>query len=308
MFILLFGFAAATFAPFTLTNAVPVSRELSATSINDLVDTAFQAYLASQNVIGQNISVIPSSSPKLIRLLTNGTQNKDQVVENNRAISDADIVGQNHFSNAYIKFRLAIATLNSSGNSTFDTSMSAPSVSASVAPYTLPAIQSTLEGWSSGVGLSSFQYDSTSSATAVNSLTLSLSLGSAALLDVSPGAWFDDFKSADLLRAGNGGTAAKLVFGESFGTAESPGPAAAYNAKALVVWKPSFKIHFPSNDDYTSFQSSLSSTCYSVICLAQQSVESMTSEATTDVSYQYDLGDTAFIIGYLREGYWDTRK
>ncbi|KAJ7125307.1 hypothetical protein C8R44DRAFT_782849 [Mycena epipterygia] len=80
------------------------------------------------------------------------------------------------------------------------------------------------------------------------------------LIDVVRGAWFDGFRSASAV-----GTPAsddplakphQEAFKTYFGTAKSPGPAAIYNDKALVVYKPSAVFTFGSQSDYKDAKSS----------------------------------------------------
>ncbi|KAF5374565.1 hypothetical protein D9757_010176 [Collybiopsis confluens] len=215
-----------------------------------------------------------------------------------------------------------------------------------VPSYNIPVMNGTVSAWAQGMGLAPFSYDSSSSSSSTsqssasdnqtqtilwgtgsqngtsqsqgssNSSTASfakavITLQSAAKMEVSRG-WFDDWKAASALYKPADDIAKKgvPVFQKFFGSAKKPGPAAFYNAEALVGFRPKISIQLATKSAYSAMKSSHNSSaaCIPYMCVSQQSSSSSISTSFHDnnstIEYE-DKSDTAYIFGYSVENFWD---
>ncbi|KAJ7503150.1 hypothetical protein B0H11DRAFT_1988039 [Mycena galericulata] len=141
-----------------------------------------------------------------------------------------------------------------------------------------------------------------------------ISVGGIELIDVVRGAWFDAFRSASA--TGNPATddplakAHKAAFAEYFGTSANPGPAAIYNDKALVVYKPTATFAFGSQADYNAAKSaqakaSVSGGLWGVSGGASSSQSgAVFDDNALTISFNPNT-ENAYIVGFIMHSYWD---
>lgn len=221
----------------------------------------------------------------------------------------------------------------------------------SIVPYySIPVMNGTVSAWIEGQGLTPFSYNSQSSSnesskssasdaktqnivwnagsnnstsngtSGSNSSSTSyakatISFGSAANMEILRGSWFDDWKAASALADPADAAAKKGVpaFQKYFGTAEKPGPAAFYNDKALVVFRPSVSIQFASSSAYSDFKKTQNSTdgCVPYLCTSKKSASSQSSTSFHDANHTIvyeDKSDNAYILGYTVASFWNSEK
>ncbi|KIK69316.1 hypothetical protein GYMLUDRAFT_35394 [Collybiopsis luxurians FD-317 M1] len=215
-----------------------------------------------------------------------------------------------------------------------------------VPSYNIQVMNGTVSAWAQGIGLAPFSYDSSSSSSSTSKSSSSdnqtqtilwgtgsqngtsqshssqnsssasfakaiITLESAAKMEVTRG-WFDDWKSASALYKPADDLAKKgaPVFQKYFGTAKKPGPAAFYNAEALVVFRPKVSLQFSSKSAYSSFKASQNSSaaCVPYMCVSNKSSANSTSASFHDNNSTIvfeDKSDNAYIWGYSVKNFWD---
>lgn len=215
--------------------------------------------------------------------------------------------------------------------------------------YSIPPLEGTLDAWQGGSGLAPFTYSSTNDkgsdnstsksggasfsfqwkavsasaggdgstttdATSYSAQDMEVSFGSATLIGIERGIWFDDFRSADALKSASASsdniTAAAIpVFKTHFGSAGASGPAAVYNAQALVAYQPKIGITFASSDTYQKFQSVSAGggLCLGPFCFgghgASSSNTSTWDNSTNTFTYD-DQTSNGYILGYIQTSFW----
>ncbi|KAJ7125321.1 hypothetical protein C8R44DRAFT_782858 [Mycena epipterygia] len=212
--------------------------------------------------------------------------------------------------------------------------------------YAMPSLNSTLALWQSGtsnkaaltwnsstssrVSMASSQsasvtghwlWDSASASENSNmsfiltqAQSADLSFGGIELIDVVRGAWFDGFRSASAVGTPASddplGKPHKAAFQTYFGTATSPGPAAIYNDKALVVFKPTATFTFGSQSDYNAAmsaqaQASVSGGLWGASASAAGSKTGFEgNNSTLTLSFTPNT-ENAYIVGFVMHSYWD---
>ncbi|KAJ7188909.1 hypothetical protein C8R46DRAFT_1056140 [Mycena filopes] len=142
----------------------------------------------------------------------------------------------------------------------------------------------------------------------------SVSFGGMELIDVERGAWFDDFLTASAV--GNPPTTDphaaehKAAFDKYFGTAEKPGPAAVYNDKALVVYKPSATFKYATQSDYNAAKAAQASLSGGFGLFSGSasgkgsSNDTSTDDETMTISFTPN-SKNAYLVGFVMRSYWD---
>ncbi|KAJ7286975.1 hypothetical protein C8J57DRAFT_1707387 [Mycena rebaudengoi] len=141
-----------------------------------------------------------------------------------------------------------------------------------------------------------------------------LSFGGIELINIERGAWFDNFRGASAV--GNPepndplAKAHSEVFVNNFGTPENPGPAAIYNDKALVVYRPRATFKYASKEDYEHAMQAQASASVSGGMWGVSA-----SGATEHQGVQFDADNleivftpdnkNAYIVGFVMHSYWD---
>ncbi|KAJ7286979.1 hypothetical protein C8J57DRAFT_1460436 [Mycena rebaudengoi] len=141
-----------------------------------------------------------------------------------------------------------------------------------------------------------------------------LSFGGIELINIERGAWFDNFRGASAV--GNPepndplAKAHREVFVNNFGTPENPGPAAIYNDKALVVYRPRATFKYASKEDFehakqAQASASVSGGLFGVS--ASGATEHQGAEFNADnleIVFAPD-NKNAYIVGFVMHSYWD---
>ncbi|KAJ7133761.1 hypothetical protein C8R43DRAFT_1023030 [Mycena crocata] len=173
--------------------------------------------------------------------------------------------------------------------------------------YSIPTLNTTLNAWQAGSGLSKFtfgtaQYNATSSSSTkfggahlgltyegvsakanaehheakssadVSALNFDLTFEGLALLGIDQGIWFDDYRVARAAEnPDDQHKDAKAIFNKEtyFGSAEKPGPLTVYNSQALVAFKPTWKITFIDSHQVDSSSSTSAGVDISILGLLE---------------------------------------
>ncbi|KAJ6590094.1 hypothetical protein DFH09DRAFT_1425759 [Mycena vulgaris] len=221
---------------------------------------------------------------------------------------------------------------------------------ACVAAYSIPTLNTTLTSWQAGSGLANFQFnsatynassssstkfggasfgisydgvgvsasaqhsESTSSAD-LTALSMELSFGALALLEVDQGFWFDNYQVARAAQNPDAKhAAAKDVFSSQtfFGSAATPGPLSVYNSQALVGFKPSWTIALA--DSHTSSSSSSTEAGGGVSILGILNLGGYGGNTKNTTHYDnatntltvQDDSNNAYIIGFIQNTFWNS--
>jgi hypothetical protein len=214
--------------------------------------------------------------------------------------------------------------------------------------YDIPTLNTTLSAWQSGTGLAPFTFSSstfntssssstkfggaklgityegvTGSANAqhseaqssadVNALSFDLSFQGLALLDVEQGLWFDNYRVARAAQTPDAQHGpAQAIFNDPkyFGSSDSPGPLAVYNAQALVAFQPSWTIQLADSHNSSSSDSTSAGVDISVLGLfdiggygGSTSNNTHFDEATNTLTINDD-SNNGYIIGYVQNGFF----
>ncbi|KAJ7503149.1 hypothetical protein B0H11DRAFT_2361257 [Mycena galericulata] len=321
--------------------ALPVlTQNTSPISVQDAIETAYEMYMETQGVfttgfyplLGKEQQIAYNSSGSLV----------DNNVAMYLSADPVYPGGEQSFSQQYSKFALELSnatmqpssqTLNSSnitgteaglvqGEVAIIKKLSAATTSMPVsqsnnesfAPYyDMPSLESLLTGWKMNSTPTAFNWTSSKTATNVTQSPLSntsifsieaaavqMTFGGIQLVDIDRGAWFDGFRmaSAVAIPQSNDSSAQEYI-----GTSEAPGPAAIYNDRALVVYKPQLVMAFFAQADFDNAKAAFASNGG----MWKKTILNWTKpDNTAFVLVVAPDNDDMYVVGVTARSYWDS--